>query len=282
MSSENQEVATPQENNAVLSGDPKTETPETNTDWKASLSDEVRADKSLENIKDIESLAKSYVHAQKLVGADKIPVPNKFATDKDWDAVYSKLGRPETADGYKYNLPEDQKVDEEGLKVFSEHAHKLGLLPTQAEGMVKFYNDMRSKELAAADTTALAARENAMNELKTEYGQAYDQKTAKAYNLVQEHFPKGIMNLNLEDGTKIGDHPAMIRAMVSIAEKMGEDNIVQASGPNYQTPKELEKNIASITGDPKSAYCDKNHPNHAMAVEEVTDLFRQKHGEEQQ
>ena len=35
------------------------------------------------NIKDIESLAKSYVHAQKLVGADKIPVPNKFATEKE-------------------------------------------------------------------------------------------------------------------------------------------------------------------------------------------------------
>ena len=53
------------------------------TDWKESLSEELRSDKSLENIKDIEGLAKSYVHAQKLVGADKIPVPNKFATEKD-------------------------------------------------------------------------------------------------------------------------------------------------------------------------------------------------------
>ena len=79
MSSENQEVAV-QETPTVLSGDQETKSPETNTDWKASLSDEIRADKSLENIKDIESLAKSYVHAQKLVGAEKIPVPNKHAT----------------------------------------------------------------------------------------------------------------------------------------------------------------------------------------------------------
>ena len=56
MSSENQEVAAPVEQPSVLSGDPKTETPQTNADWKASLSDEVRSDKSLENIKDIENI----------------------------------------------------------------------------------------------------------------------------------------------------------------------------------------------------------------------------------
>ena len=122
--SDNQEVAT-QEKTPVLSGDPVETTPEVSTDWKANLSDEVRADKSLENIKDIEGLAKSYVHAQKLVGADKIPVPNKYATDKDWDAVYEKLGRPKSSDGYKYELPEDQKVDETALKNFSSQAHKL-------------------------------------------------------------------------------------------------------------------------------------------------------------
>ena len=94
-----------------MSGD--TNTPTQNTDWKANLSDELKADKSLENIKDIESLAKGYVHAQKLVGADKIPVPNKFATEKDWDAVYEKLGRPKYSDEYKFNLPEDQNVNQQ-------------------------------------------------------------------------------------------------------------------------------------------------------------------------
>ena len=154
MSSENQEVAVA-EKEPALSGDPTTNTPEVSTDWKASLSDEVRADKSLENIKDIESLAKSYVHAQKLVGAEKIPVPNKYATEKDWDAVYEKLGRPKSADGYKYQLPEEQKVDETALKNFSAQAHKLGLLPTQAQGVVNFYNEMIGKQTADAESTAL-------------------------------------------------------------------------------------------------------------------------------
>ena len=275
MSSENQEVAATEQNPA-LSGDPLNNTPETNTDWKAGLSDELRADKSLENIKDISSLAKSYIHAQKLVGADKIPVPNKHATEQDWDAVYKRLGRPDTPDGYKYNLPEDQKVDENGLKVFADHAHKLGLLPNQAEGMVKFYNQMRAEELAAADSTATAGRQKAMDELQTEWGQAYNQKITAANNVVREVFPKGFMSMNLEDGTKLGDHPAVIRAFAALADKMGEDKIVQADGPNYLTPKQIDKEIATLQ-QPGSAYWDKNHPNHAMAVEEVKALFEQKH-----
>ena len=273
MSSENQEVAATEQAPA-LSGD--TTTPTETTDWKASLSDELRADKSLENIKDIPSLAKSYIHAQKLVGADKIPVPNKHATEDDWNAVYSRLGRPETPDGYKFNLPEDQKVDEDGLKVFADHAHKLGLLPNQAEGMVKFYNELRANELSSADNTAIAARQKATDELTAEWGQAYKQKLTAANNVVSEVFPKGFMSMNLEDGTKIGDHPAVIKAFAALADKMGEDKIVQADGPAYLTPKQIDKEIATLQA-PGSAYWDKNHPNHKYAVEEVQALFEQKH-----
>ena len=28
------------------------------------------------------------------MGADKIPIPNKYATDADWNLVYEKLGKP--------------------------------------------------------------------------------------------------------------------------------------------------------------------------------------------
>jgi hypothetical protein len=273
MSSENQEVATTEQAPA-LSGD--TNTPIETTDWKASLSDEIRADKSLENINDIESLAKSYVHAQKLVGTDKIPVPNKHATEEDWNAVYSKLGRPETADGYKFNLPEDQKVDENGLKVFADQAHKLGLLPNQAEGMVKFYNEMQANQTKEQDSTALAARQKAVNELQTEWGQAYKQKVDQANNVVASVFPPGFMSTNLADGTKLGDHPAVIKAFADLASKMGEDKIVQAEGPTYLTPKQIDKEIATLQ-QPGSAYWDKNHPNHKIAVEEVQSLFEQKH-----
>jgi len=251
-------------------------TPETViTDWKANLSDEIRADKSLENIKDIEGLAKSYVHAQKLVGSDKIPVPNKFATDKDWDAVYEKLGRPADATGYKYDLPEDQKIDEASLKNFSDQAHKLGLLPGQANGMVKFYNEMTAASLQESETTAVAAREASSSELKKEWGQAFDQKISQAANLAKSVGASELFNTNMADGTKLGDNPIMIKAFAELAGKMGEDNITQSSGPTFQTPAQLEKEIGELTM-PGSAYWDKSHPNHKLAVEEVLALREKK------
>lgn len=272
MSSENQEVAATEQAPA-LSGD--TNTPTQNTDWKASLSDEIRNEKSLENISDIESLAKGYVHAQRLVGADKIPVPNKFATEEDWNKVYEKLGRPKSADEYKFNLPEDKTVDEAALKSFAEQAHKLGLLPGQADGVVKFYNDMIGAELAEANTIAEAARNKATTELKTEWGQAFDQKIAAANQVVASVFPQGFMSMNMEDGTKLGDNPAVIKAFAMLAERMGEDKIVQSDGPMMQTPKQIDKEINNLTA-PGSAYWDKNHPNHQTAVEEVLALREQK------
>ena len=275
MSSENQEVAAPVQETSVLSGDPKTETPQATTDWKASLSDEIRSDKSLENIKDVSGLAKSYIHAQKMVGADKIPVPNKYATEDDWNAVYEKLGRPKSADGYKFDLPQDKQVDEMSLKEFSNQAHKLGLLPNQAQGMVKFYNEMTSKSLQDADSKALAARENSTKELKQEWGQAFEQKVSNAANLAKSVGANELLNTNLADGTKLGDHPVMIKAFAQLADKMGEDSLVQSSGPTYLTPSQIDKQIGELT-QTGSAYWDKHHPNHQDAVNEVLALREKK------
>ena len=50
-------------------------------------------------------------------------------------------------------------------------------------------------------------------------------------SIASEIFPQGFMNMNIEDGTKLGDHPAVIKAFAMLADKMGEDKIVQADGP---------------------------------------------------
>jgi hypothetical protein len=67
----------------------------------------------------------------------------------------------------------------------------------------------------------------------------------------------------------------MIRAFAELASKMGEDSITQSSGPIYQTPAQIEKEIGNLT-QVGSAYWDKNHPNHAAAVEEVLALREKK------
>ena len=219
---------------------------------------------------------KSYLHSQKLVGADKIPVPNKMATDEDWNAVYERLGRPETPDGYKYELPKETKLEESTLKAFSEEAHKLGLLPKQAQGIINYYNSMAEQSEQAAQVNEEAARASAEAELRKEYGPAYDLKIAQARNLATNSLGSDFLkNTKLADGTVLGNHPQVVRAFADLASKMSEDSMVPGESTSAMTVKEIDSEIESLT-QPGSAYWDKTHINHRKAVSEVQRLYELK------
>lgn len=275
MSSENQVAAQPSDNTVT---DNVVETNNTPTvsqqiaNWKDSLPDDLKAEKALESIQDIPGLAKSYIHAQKMIGSDKIPVPNKYATDEDWQAVYNKLGRPESPDAYEFKFDDNSSIDENALQGFKEAAHKHGLLPKQAEGIMNFYNEMTQNYIQDLNSKSEQGRMSAEQTLKKEWGAAYDNKLQQAGAVANKYLDNEFTNLTLSDGTKLGDHPEFIKAFANIASELGEDNLVQANGPQYMTPQELDKQIRELQ-QPGSAYWNKNHPGHAAAVQEVQDLL---------
>ncbi len=249
---------------------------EQQVDFQSLIPESYKEEKSLQNFSNMDDFVKSYLHSQKLVGADKIPVPNKMATDEDWKAVYDRLGRPETPDGYKYNLPKETKLEEKTLKAFSEEAHKLGLLPKQAEGIINYYNSIAEQSEQAATVNEEAARAEAEVELRKEYGPAYDLKIAQARNLATNTFgPDFLRNTKLADGSVLGNHPQVVRAFADLASKISEDGIVQGEAASAMTVKEIDGEIESLT-QPGSAYWDKTHINHRKAVSEVQRLYELK------
>ena len=251
-------------------------TQEQQVDFQSLIPEDYKEEKSLQNFSNMNDFVKSYLHSQKLVGADKIPVPNKMATDEDWKAVYDRLGRPETPDGYKYNLPKETKLEESTLKAFSEEAHKLGLLPKQAEGIINYYNSIAEQSEQAATVNEEAARAEAEAELRKEYGPAYDLKIAQARNLATNTFGQDFLrDTKLADGSVLGNHPQVVRAFADLASKMSEDGIVQGEAASAMTVKEIDDEIESLT-QPGSAYWDKTHINHRKAVSEVQRLYELK------
>src|SRR5947209_19762841 len=72
-------------------------------DWRAGLDPAIAKDPSLASIKDVGALAKGYIEGQKFVGGS-IRLPNDKMkpeeTEKAWNDIYGKLGRPESADKY--------------------------------------------------------------------------------------------------------------------------------------------------------------------------------------
>ena len=103
-------------------------------DWRSEIPEEIKGHKSLETIQDVPGLIKGFVHAQSMIGADKLAIPGKHATDDDWNVVYGKLGRPNEAKDYNLasTIPEGQVQNEEMLNWFQNTAHEAGLSQRQA------------------------------------------------------------------------------------------------------------------------------------------------------
>ena len=245
---------------------------EPKVDFKSLIPDEYKEDKALANFQDMNQFVKSYLHANKMVGLDKIPKPNKYATDEDWKEVYKKLGAPEKADQYKYKFDEGQEVDENALKAFNEVALKNGLLPKQAQSIVKFYNELNqqalSKEASQIDATRLESETVLKKDFGVEYNKRLDQAKRLAVATLGSEF---LNNTILKNGSKLGDNVALIKAFSSLADKLSEDEIVKGEGSDYMSFKELQKQIDELQ-QKDSPYWDKMHPNHKRNVDEVYKL----------
>ena len=105
-----QPEATPEVKDTVLAEPVKTEEVKTEEpqviNFKELIPEEYKDEKALQNFSNMNDFVKSYFNAQSLVGANKVAIPNKMATDEDWEEVYKKLGRPDKPEDYKYSFKE--------------------------------------------------------------------------------------------------------------------------------------------------------------------------------
>ena len=241
------------------------------TNFKDLIPEGFKEEKALDNFNNMEDFVKSYLHAQKLVGADKIPVPNKHATDEDWNEVFKRLGAPQNPDDYKYNI-KDQELDQTQVKEFNKAAHQLGLLPKQAEGLIKFYNEMNTNNAASQEEAAAQAQLQTETKLKEEFGPQFAKRLDQAKKLAVNSLGSDFLeNTYLKDGSRLGDNIKVIKAFSELADKLSEDEIIKGDGSDYMTAKDIEKEINELTQE-GSAYWNKTHPNHQKAVQEVLKL----------
>ncbi len=265
--------AAPEVKETVLT---ETEQP-TETSFKDLIPADYKEEKALQNFNSMEDFVKSYLSAQRLVGANKIAVPNKMATEDDWQQVFQKLGAPDKPEDYKYSFSEEE-INPEQLKAFNETAHRLGLLPQQAERLIRFYNEM-STDAEQAKMQAAEQRQNQVEaELKKEFGANYNKRIDQARKLATETFGKELLNDTiLKDGSRLGDNPEVIKAFSMLADKLSEDEIIKGDGLGYMTANELEKEISELTEE-GSPYWNKSHPNHKKTVDQVFKLREQLNG----
>ena len=241
--------------------------------WKDSISEEYRKDPNIEKFTEADALAKSYINAVKMIGQDKLAVPTNNSTEEAWNEVYDKLGRPESAE--KYSLDAKSKVvslDENAVKQFAETSHKLGLNNKQAQGLLEFYKTNMEGTAQQAKIDTETAQAQAEQELRSEWGREFDTKVKQAGSLAKANMKPEILDMTLSNGTRLGDHPEIIRGFAKIAGMMAEDKIVSTESESVQSNQSIQDEIDTIINDKASPYWHKGHPNHDKQVQQVYTL----------
>jgi len=235
-------------------------------DWMKSLSEDLIEDKSLRNFKDINDLAKSYVHARKTIGGNKVSVPDEHATPDDWNDFYKKMGLPER-EKYQVKFGE-AKYSDDFKNGFLDQAHEAGMLPHQAEKVFEFFNN----QVLSANEQAQQMSEKELSEqadgLRKEWGSGYDKKLKTAQVAFSTFADEETTNYLNETG--LANDPSLIKLFAKIGEKLNEDtfdtNTVKHLG---MTKEEAEEKRTQMMGDNDHPYWNDNHPNHKKAVEDM-------------
>ena len=250
-------------------------------DFLSMIPEDLREHPSLNPIKDVSNLARSYVNAQRLIGADKLAFPAN-PTDEDLDKIYGKLGRPESSEGYEI-VPDGVVISEDGAKSYAEMAHNLRLTPDQANGILEYYKGMVSSASEVNIQAETQQRNSTEMALRQEWGDEFDAKLTDAGKVAKQFGGGELLDMKLADGTKVGNHPDFIRAFAKMAEfrasVTSEDTVSDATQTTLASRQSAQAEIDAIMRGPD--YMNRKDPvARQRAIDRVNDLMGVLHGTE--
>ena len=225
-------------------------------DWKSlSLAPELQNVVDRHQFSDPAMVVKSYGEFEKLHGVPverlvKLPSPNEAKDPKAWDAIYNKLGRPETAD--KYVLPVPKGDDGTFSNQIKPWLHEAGVTQAGAAKLAEKWNGFQEAQANARAAQQEAKNAEQVQELKLAWGSEFDSRAqlvdhaAEKFGMTADQVtalkstmgPKGAMEFLYNIGAKLGVED---RTVPGIG---GETN-----GFTQMTPDMAKAEIARLRSD---------------------------------
>lgn len=195
---------------------------------------------------------------------------NENSTPEEIAEFYTALGRPEAADKYEINKPEDLPANiawqDDELTAFKQVAFDSGLSQKQAHELVKFQTEMVKRAIEAQTKAHNELAEKTLATLQKEYGANFDSNIAQA-NKAMEVF--GLQKVFTEANLLANED--VVRAMVKIGASISESRYVDGQNPASSAAKYEE-----LINNPNSAYYNAADPKHAEAVKTVMNFLNTK------
>ena len=145
---------------------------------------DLKSSKMWDNLKgkDANEFAK-YVSELKSFTGKKGDIPKADAPKEEWDAFHSKLGRPDSVEGYDFELNDDFKtlVGDDSLPYYEgivdtikQQAFEMGANGKQADAAVDALLSMVAEQTESTNKALKEQTESNITALKTEFGDGYE------------------------------------------------------------------------------------------------------------
>lgn len=253
-------------------------------DWRAALPEELRSAPSLKDYKDVASLAKSHVEAQKMIGSSiRPPGPDatpeakaeflgkftkqypELVNSKDENALLAALGTPQ--DPKEYAPAKDLELPEAVVEQVRGYAKQMGLTRKQADGLFKAEAARHAQQQELISTS--------QKELKGEWGAALEGRTQLAAAAAEKMgFPPAALDI-----IKSGKGSASeVKAFYNMAKALGLDRpgnelATQPGGTSGKmTPDEARERLREIRGRKEYWQPGINPAEHQRLVKKVVEL----------
>lgn len=231
------------------------------------LSADLKEVKALQNFKDVDGLAKSYVHLNGLLG-------KKFEelSPDELEGFYSKLGRPDSSAGY--SLPDSP--NDELVNWYKDKAFDLGLNQNQTRKLMDSYTEIEAMKIKEAQDAQTQVTQGWLEEIKKDFGGTFEKRVEVAKKAVHAYGGDELKDYLNKSG--LGNHPAMVKAFAKIGRELLEDRMTESDASRQfgLTPQEALHKVATLKRDPDfmKSYKSAMAPGHAESVQEIQDLYK--------
>lgn len=210
----------------------------------------IRNDPNISKFKNVNDLAKEHVNLQSLIGRKGVVLPKEGDPDEVWSNYRKEMDIPNDSSEYIQGV---QDIGEFESKL-AEIAHESNMSKTQFDKILSGYSDYYESSSKHAEQEATVLTEENISSLKEEWGRAYDAKAnigSSALNSLTNGNPKKIAEIQLADGTVLGNNPEFIKIMASVGESYQEKGLldgVQTSGAQM-SPEEAQRKLSELMSD---------------------------------
>lgn len=216
---------------------------------------------------DFNSMAEGYLNLEKLLGREKIPMPQEGDGPEAWDRVYDALGRPK--EGENYNVPEG--LPEELGNELTGYFKEAGLNQAQADKLLgpvqEILAQKAERDSQAAESNVEAAIASLESEVGPRNGAGYAESVEKA-EAVAAH-------LGLDDSAFF-QVPGFAAKMASLHASLMDSNIKGVQPSTISTGQNVQSQIDDILNNPQNPLYRPYRDGDPHAHASMQKLFDQK------